>query len=218
MRVLVVEDDREIAGFLASHLPRAGFAVDTAYTGASALSLVRVNEYDLLILDLHLPDMGGDQVCAEVRRKKRVPPMLVLTVVSDVSSKVRLLNIGADDYLPKPFSFDELIARMRALLRRPVETAPDSIAAGDLEMDISRHTVTRAGEKIPLTRKEFAILEYMLRHRGRLVPKTALIEHVWDASADPFSSSIETHMTNLRKKLGQPTLIHTLHGRGYRID
>jgi len=218
MRVLVIEDDTEIAGFLSSHLPRAGFAVDVVHTGAAALSLIRVNEYDLIIIDLHLPDMGGDQICAAVRRKKRIPPMIILTVVADTASKVRLLNSGADDYLQKPFSFVELVARMRALLRRPVDVAPETMMVGDIEMDIGKHVVTRSGVALPLTRKEFAILEYLFRHRGVLVSKTALVEHVWDISADPFSSAIETHMTNLRKKLGEPTVVRTIHGRGYRVD
>ncbi len=217
MRVLVVEDDHDIGAFLSAHLPRAGFAVDVARTGAAGLSLYGTNEYDLVIIDLNLPDMGGDTVCARVRQKKRVPPILILTVVAEAQEKVRLLNAGADDYLAKPFSFDELLARMRALLRRAPDTVPDVLSASDIEMNIPRHTVTRAGKNVLLTRKEFAILEYLLRRRGLLVSKSALVEHVWDASADPFSASLETHMTNLRKKLKRP-LITTVHGRGYRIE
>lgn len=218
MRVLIVEDDPELAGFLKAHLPARGFVVDVAEDGASGVALVHGNEYDLVVLDLNLPDMPGEAVVREVQSGKHVPPILMLTVVGDAESKVRLLAAGADDYLVKPFSFDELVARMRALLRRPRERIPDVLSAGNLTLDADKQTVIRGAEPLALTMKEFTLLEFLLRQRGTIVPKSRLIEHAWDSSSDPFSNSLDTHMTNLRRKLGEPDLIRTVHGRGYVID
>ena len=218
MRVLVVEDDPEIADFLKSHLPEEGFSVDLACTGASGISMLRGSEYDVVVLDLNLPDLPGERICEVARTLPRIPPLLILTVVTGAFEKARLLNSGADDYLVKPFSFEELIARMRALLRRSGIVVPDVLVTEDLSLDAARHTVSRGDTPLSLTRKEFALLEYLLRNKGTMVPKAVLVEHVWDGAADPFSSAIETHMANLRRKLGSPALVHTVHGRGYRID
>ncbi|MEA2701624.1 MAG: hypothetical protein QOE22_333 [Candidatus Parcubacteria bacterium] len=218
MRILIIEDDPEMLGFLRAHLPARGFVVDGAGTGADGLGLARTNEYDLLLLDLNLPDMPGEAVVAELQTDTRVPPILMLTVVGDADSKVRLLSAGADDYLAKPFSFEELVARMRALLRRPHELTHDVLSTGNLTLDTGRQVVTREGEPLALTRKEFMLLSYLMRHRGTVVPKSRLIEHAWDASSDSFSNALDTHMANLRKKLGEPDPIRTMHGRGYVVD
>lgn len=217
MKALVIDDDQDICGFLRAHLPARGFTVDIGHEGQTAISLARLNEYDLLVLDLNLPDMSGEEVIQALRQANIEIPILVFSVVANTESKVRLLNCGADDYLVKPFSFEELVARMNALLRRPTALTSDIMAVDDLEMDTKKQTVMRRGRMIELTRKEFAILECLLRRRGEVVSKGALIEHVWQSSANPFSDALDTHLTNLRKKLGEPELIHTVHGRGYRI-
>lgn len=216
MKVLLVEDDQDMAEVVSSALQEKGFAVDVASAGSEALGLSRVNEYDIAILDLHLPDMGGEAVCVEMRRASRLP-ILMLTVTPDVEVKVSLLNAGADDYLVKPFSFEELHARVRALLRRPHDITPEVLSVRDVKLDSARHIVQRGARIVRLTRKEFTLLEYLMRQRGKLVSKESLIEHAWQSSVNPFSDSVDTHLTNLRKKLGLPKVIHTVQGRGYRI-
>lgn len=218
MKVLVADDDVHITAFLESHLPSRGFVVDVAHTGAAAIAAARTNEYDLILLDMNLPDMTGDEVVQSLQGKLEIPPILMLTVIADPSMKVRLLNAGADDYMVKPFLFDELIARMHALLRRSPQITPDSMKIGDIELDLRMQTVRKAGEPIILTRKEFALLAYLMRNQGIIVPKSTLIEHVWDSSSNAFSAAIETHMANLRRKLGSPNLIQTIHSRGYMIE
>lgn len=217
MKVLVIEDDENVAEFLGTHLPEHNFAVDTAGNGALGISLARTNSYDLILLDLHLPDMNGEEIIRALREQGTLVPVLLLTVVTDAWSKVRLLDAGADDYLEKPFLLEELVARMRVLLRRPADPLPDQLQTADLMLDANTQLVQRAGKALPLTRKEFALLEYLLRNKGRIIPKTTLIEHVWDSSANPFSAALETHMTNLRKKIGAPRIIETIHSRGYLI-
>jgi len=218
MRVLLIEDDADMLDFLRAHLPKQGFVVDAATTGTEGIRLANTNEYDLVLLDLNLPDMRGEAVVEDIHKAERIPPILMLTVVGDSESKVRLLSAGADDYLAKPFSFEELIARMRALLRRSSGMAPDIATFGNLSFDGRKHIVTREGRVIPLTSKEFTLFAYLVHHRGEIVSKSSLIDHAWDGSADPFSNSLETHMTNLRKKLGESNPIRTVHGRGYIID
>ncbi|HUO55868.1 MAG TPA: response regulator transcription factor [Candidatus Paceibacterota bacterium] len=217
MRVLIIDDDPDIGEFLERHLPAHGFTIDLAKTGMQGLEMAHVNQYDLLVLDLNLPDMTGERVCEEIRRSGRSMPILMLSVILDTGSKARLLNAGVDDYLGKPFSFDELLARVRALLRRPNVLVPEALHAGDLMLDAHTQTARRGRRDLQLTRKEFGLLEYLLRHRGSVVSKTELIEHVWDSKAEPLSAAIETHMTNLRRKVGDPSVIHTVHGRGYRV-
>lgn len=218
MKALVIEDDSGIAKFLQQHLPSNGFSVDVANDAAAGLLLFREGEYDIVLLDLNLPDMPGEEVCARIREDVHVPPILILTVTGAVENKIRLLNAGADDYLPKPFSFGELLARMRALLRRSSEIIADEISAEDLILNITRQTVRRKDTPILLTRKEFALLEYLMRNRSSVISKAMLIEHVWDSSARSLSDAIETHMTNLRKKIGAPEIIRTIHGRGYTVE
>lgn len=217
MKVLLIEDDENIADFLSVHLPAHSFVVDVAQNGASSLRLMRTNEYDIVVLDYHLPDMNGEEVIGRLRAQGIPTPVLLLTVVTDAWSKARLLDAGADDYLEKPFLLEELVARMRALLRRAPHAPKDILKSGNLTLDTETQLVQRAGKIIPLTRKEFVLLEYLLHHKGKLVPKTTLIEHAWDSSGNPFSATLDTHMTNLRRKLGSPELIETVHGRGFLV-
>lgn len=218
MKVLVVEDDPDVREFLQAHLPERNFLVDTAETGAAGLNLLRSSEYDLLLLDLNLPDMTGESVIASVQESGHILPILMLTVIGDADSKVRLLGAGADDYLAKPFSFEELVARMHALLRRSRELTPNVLSVGDLALDTGKQVVTRDGAAVPLTSKEFNLFSHLMRHRGTIVSKGSLIEHAWNDHADPFSNSLDTHLANLRRKLGKPDPIRTVHGRGYVID
>ncbi len=217
MKVLLIENDTGVVSLLRKRFPGRGFVVDTVSDGRRGVSFARVNEYDLIIIDPDLPDMHGEDVIRSIRRQDLSPPILMLAAIGDVSSKVRCLNTGADDYLVSPFDVEELVARMRALLRRPAPMIPDIFSIGDLEVNVGSQTVQRGTQRLMLTRKEFAMLEHLLRRRGNLVSKSSLIEHVWDSSIDPFSTSIETHMANLRRKLGIPEMIETVHSRGYLI-
>lgn len=221
MRVLVVEDEREIVNFLKKSLEAELFAVDVAEDGEKAIALARTTNYDLIILDNVLPKKTGLEVCRAVRQSKKDVPILVLSVNSETTTKVELLNAGADDYLSKPFSLDELIARIRALLRRPTKTEKEALEIDDLILDTKRGTVTRGKKEIHLTRKEFMLLEYLLRNRGIVVSRGMILEHVWDMHADPFSNTIESHITSLRRKIDakrKAGLIRTVTGRGYKID
>lgn len=218
MRVLLVDDDEHIQEFLVSGLLEKGFAVDAAGTGERGIHLGTNNDYDLVLLDLNLPDMGGEDVIEALHKKTHVPRILLLTVTTSAWSKVRLLEAGADDYLEKPFLFEELVARMHALLRRAQDLIPNVLIVGDIILNVSAQSVLRDKHPITLTPKEFGLLEYLLRNRGSVVSKSELIEHVWDSSADPFSSSVDTHMTNLRQKLGTPDIIKTIHSRGYTVE
>lgn len=217
MKLLIIDDERELTDALSSRLRNMGYAVDTAYGGLEGVRLASVSRYDLIILDLNLPDMGGEAVCHELRKHSYVPPILMLSVVSDAFSKARLLDAGADDYLAKPFLFDELHARMRALVRRPGNVALDTLVAGDVVIDVISKSVRRGARHLELTAKEFAILEYLMRRVGCVVPKSELVEHIWNSRTNPLSQSAEMHLSNLRRKLGSPELIHTVRGIGYRV-
>lgn len=218
MKILVIDDDVHITDFLQAHLPARGFAVDVGRTGARGIALARVNEYDLVVLDLNLPDMSGTEVCVALREGVRGMPILMLSVIGDSATKTRLLDAGADDYLGKPFCFDELVARMRALLRRPSAIVPDVLHAKGVALDAHAQSARRGVQKLSLTPKEFALLEFLMRRRGSVVSKESLLEHVWDSQVNIFSASVDTHMANLRRKLGRPALIHTIRGKGYRIS
>lgn len=221
MRLLVVDDDIDIRGFLKKHLEKECFAVDVASDGEEASYLARTNEYDLVILDLNLPKKDGLQVCSEVRAGGKSMPILILSVKSEIPEKVALLRAGADDYVTKPFSFEEIVARIHAILRRPKESAAELIRIGDLEIDSSNHVVKRQDKEIYLTRKEFLLLEYLAKNRGKLLSRGMIMEHVWDKTGNIFSNTIETHILNLRKKIdfsGMPKLIHTVSGRGYKLE
>jgi two-component system, OmpR family, response regulator len=220
MRILIIEDDLDIGDFLKSGLESELYSVDLISDGQQGTHLARRNDYDLLIIDYILPGQLGLDICKELRSVGKIMPIIMLTVKSEVSDKIEALNAGADDYLTKPFSFEELSARVRALLRRPVTFLGDVLEADGLTLDTAKNIVRRAGEELHLTSKEYQLLEYLLRNRGFVVTRGMLVEHVWDSSGDLFSNTIETHILNLRKKIEKPglhKLIHTIPGRGYKI-
>lgn len=222
MRLLIVEDEKEILNFLKPSLEAECFAVDIAEDGEKGAYLAKANDYDIIILDNMLPKKSGAEICQEIRLSGKTVPIIILSALSDVNKKVELLNIGADDYLTKPFSFQELVARIKTLLRRPAPIKNDLLQIDDLNLDLRKNLVTRGQEEIRLTRKEFMLLEYLLRNPGLVLSRSMIMEHVWDMNADPFSNTIEAHILSLRKKIktknSQKELIHTIPGRGYKID
>lgn len=221
MRVLVIEDETEISNYLKSGLESEHFAVDIADSGEKAISLADINEYDLFILDIDLPGINGIEVCKKLREDKHNSPVLMLTVKRDIEHKLKAFNTGADDYLAKPFSFEEFLARSKALLRREKSTVPDVLKIADLVLDTRSHKVKRAGKQIILSRKEFTLLVYMMRNRGEALSRNTLLEHVWDTNADPFTNTVDVHIRMLRKKIDdghKRKLIQTVHGYGYKIE
>ena len=220
MRILVVEDEQRIADFLSRGLQGAGYTVDAAANGKTALDMVHDADYDLIILDLMLPDMDGMQVLEKIRNRSTGPPVLILSARGAVDDRVKGLEQGADDYLTKPFAFVELLARVRALLRRGQPT-PERLQVGDLTLDCIRRRVTRAGESIELAPKEFGILEYMMRNRGRPLSRTMIVEHVWDMDYDGLTNIVDVYIRHLRGKIDDRwpvKLIQTVRGIGYMID
>lgn len=220
MRFLVVEDEKRIADFLQRGLESAGYAVDVAGDGTAALELVHGTDYDLIILDMMLPDMDGLRVLEKVRNRKTSPPVLILSARGTVNDRVKGLETGADDYLVKPFAFAELLARVRVLLRRGQPT-PEKLQLGDLVLDTIRRRVTRGGEAIDLAPKEFAILEYMMRNQGRPLSRTMIVEHVWDMDYDGLTNIVDVYIRHLRSKIDDRwplKLIHTVRGIGYKLD
>ncbi|OGF27214.1 DNA-binding response regulator [Candidatus Falkowbacteria bacterium RIFOXYB2_FULL_34_18] len=221
MRILIVEDEKEILDFLKKSLKNECYVVDTASDGEQGSYLARTNDYDLIILDNVMPKKTGLEVCRDVRKDNNFVPILVLSVKSETTTKVDLLNAGADDYLTKPFSIDELFARIKALLRRPKGIENERLQVDDLVLDSSKHIVKRGDEDVYLTRKEFTLLKYLMRHKGTVLSRSMIMEHVWDMTVDPFSNTIESHIVSLRKKVdltGHKKLIHTVSGRGYKLD
>jgi heavy metal response regulator len=220
MRLLVVEDEKKVASFVRKGLEEEGYAVDVAVDGESGLELALDQVHDLIILDIHLPRMNGLRVLQELRRKKVTTPVLLLTVRATIEDKVLGLDAGADDYLTKPFAFQELIARVRALLRRRAEAEPPVLQIADLVLDPARRTVFRGGEKIELTAKEYSLLDYLMRNPGRVLTRTLIGEHVWDYDFDTSTNVIDVYVNYLRKKIdaGRETkLIHTVRGVGYML-
>ena len=222
MRLLVIEDEKEILKFLKPALEAECFVVDTSLDGEEGFNLALTNNYDLIILDNMLPHKSGLEICKGIRAAGKKTPIIILSALVDTNKKIELLNAGADDYLTKPFSFRELIARIRTILRRPEEIAEDVMRIDDLELDSKRNEVKRDEKEINLTRKEFILLEYLMRNRGCVLSRGMIMEHVWDMNGDPFSNTIEAHILSLRKKLktkeNQKELIQTIPGRGYKID
>jgi two-component system, OmpR family, response regulator VanR len=192
-------------------------AVDVAHDGATALDKARLNPYDVVVLDRDLPVLHGDEVCRTLRAEEPESRMLMLTAAAGVEDLVDGLSLGADDYMPKPFAFAELVARVRALARRSNAARPPTLRAGDVELDPARRTVTRAGRPVELTPKEFAVLEALLAADGAVVSNDELVEGVWDENADPFTNSVRMSVLRLRRKLGEPPLIETVKGAGYRV-
>ncbi|HEY9480629.1 MAG TPA: response regulator transcription factor [Candidatus Paceibacterota bacterium] len=221
MRILVVDDDRDIREFLKANLQTECFIVDTAGDGEDGSFLARTREYDVIILDNIMPRKSGYEVCRELRAAGKTTPIIMLSVQADVENRVDLLDLGADDFVPKPFSFRELRARIRALMRRPKDSVATVLTVGDLVLDTANQRVRRGTRDIYLTRKEFALTEYLMRNRGAVVSRGMLMEHVWEEDVDPFSNTIESHILNLRKKIDRvpkKKLIHTVPGRGYKIE
>ncbi len=221
MRILVADDDEGIRDFLRQALKSENFAVDGAKDGEEGIYLACTNEYDLLILDNRMPRKGGLAVCEAVRAAGKGMPILVLSVDAEPAEKASLLNAGADDYMAKPFSLNELLARVRALLRRPRSIESEELTLDSLTLNTRTHKVMRAGREIHLTRKEYMLLQYLARNRGTVLSRGMIMEHVWDMNADPFSNTIESHIVSLRRKIelpGETKLIHTVSGRGYTAD
>lgn len=218
MRILVVEDDGKVAGFLKKGLEEEHYAVDLAGDGEEGAYLAAVNEYDAIILDVMLPVKSGLEVLAGIRKQKNHTPVLMLTARDAVDDKVKGLEAGADDYLTKPFSFDELLARLRALLRRTHSYGERVFRVADLELEPSARRVSRAGREIELTGKEYALLEYFMRNAGRILTETQIIEHVWDMNYDGMANTVNVYIHHLRNKIDRAhdvKLLHTIRSRGY---
>lgn len=217
MRVLVVEDFEILARTLGTGLRREGMAVDVVLDGAAALEHLAVNRYEVVVLDRDVPGVHGDEVCRQIVAEHSQSRVLMLTAASTVRQRVDGLGLGADDYLPKPFDFSELVARIRALGRRSTTALPPTLESGDITLDPNRRVVRRAGRVVDLSPKEFAVLECLLASGGRLVSAEELLERVWDEAADPFTTAVKTTIRRLRAKLGDPPVIHTVREGGYRI-
>jgi heavy metal response regulator len=220
MRLLVVEDEKKVVSFIKQGLEEEGYAVDVALDGEEGLRMALSRVHDLIILDISLPKMDGLQVLKKLRQQRVIAPVLLLTVRSTIEDRVLGLDAGADDYLTKPFAFKELVARVRALLRRRGEAVPVLLQVADLTLDPARRVVSRGGERVDLTSKEFALLEYFMRNFGRVLTRTMIIEHVWNYDFDTMTNIIDVYVNYLRKKIDtgrEPKLIHTVRGVGYML-
>lgn len=220
MRILVVEDERRIADFIARGLKEEHYAVDIAYDGEQGLYLADINTYDLMIFDIMLPKYEGVDMCRQLRFKKVNTPILMLTARAAVKDKVTGLNAGADDYLTKPFSFEELLARVKVLLRRPTANKTSVLKVADLELNQLNHEVKRTGKMMILTSKEFALLEYFMLNAGQVISRSMISEHIWNEQFDSMTNVIDVHIRNLRNKVDdgfKRKLIHTLRGSGYML-
>ena len=218
MRILVVEDEKKIADFVKRGLKEEGYAVDTAYDGEEGLFLAKTNDYDLILLDLMLPKLDGLTLCKKLKGSKVKSRVIMLTAKETVKDKVLGLDSGADDYLTKPFAFEELLARIRAILRKKEAQAPTKLKVADLELDLLTHKVTRGAKEIELTAKEHSLLEYLMHNEGSIVTRTMISEHVWDIDFDTFTNVIDVYINYLRNKIDsgfKKKLIHTVRGRGY---
>ncbi|VAX36743.1 Two-component transcriptional response regulator, LuxR family [hydrothermal vent metagenome] len=220
MRILVIEDEKKISSFVERGLKEQHYAVDVAFDGEEGLYMVDINPYDLILMDIMLPKKSGIEICKELREKKNNTPILMLTAKGSVNDKVLGLNAGADDYLSKPFSFSELLARIRALLRRQREEKVDYLRVADLELNMLNHNVQRGGKAIMLTNKEYGLLQYLMLNTNQVVTRTMISEHVWKESFDSFTNVIDVHIKYLRDKIDKGVdkkLLHTVRGAGYMI-
>jgi len=219
MRLLLIEDDKDIIHLLSIALKSLCFAVDTAQDGGTGLNLALSNRYDLIITDYNLPILNGREIIESIRSENKSTPILVLSVRSEIDDRVDLLNLGADDYLTKPFTLSELLARIKALLRRPQNIKNKILKIGDIELFPDRFVATKNGQPLYLSSKEFALLQYLIENKGEILSRQEIMGHVWDDEADPFSNTIEVHIMNLRKKIGDAghPLIFTYSNRGYKI-
>lgn len=218
MKVLVVDDDSNTTESLKSSLAAHAHTVDVSPDGADGSFLARSYEYDAIVLDYSLPKKDGLAVCREIRSAGKKTPILFISNTHDVETKLCAFQAGADDYVTKPFSLDELRARLDAMQRRTPDIKGSVVSVGDLRLDEDKISVTRAGKKIHLTRKEYNLLEYLMKHAGRVLSRAQIMEHIWTADGNPFSNTVEAHIRNLRKKLGSPSMIANVPGRGYMID
>ena len=221
MKILIIEDDPDISEFIKIGLEADGFTVDISYDGQDGSYKSRINNYDAIILDYSLPIKNGFEVCDEVRSAGLTTPIIFLSVIGDTAKKIEALSKGADDYMTKPFSFDELKARVKALLRRPKKIENPIIKLGELTINIEKQTAHRGDLPIYLTHKEYSLLEYLVRNAGMVVSRTMIMDHVWSAESDPFSNTVEAHILNLRKKMNigdKKDIIRNISGRGYIID
>lgn len=220
MRVLIVEDDANLVEQLKKKLEEQTFAVDTAGDGVDGSYLARVNDYDIIILDDSLPKKSSEDVCRDIRNANKTAPIIIISETNNMQEKISLLHEGADDHIAKPFSFEELLARIQAILRRPTLRHKPILDIDVIKLDCHNHQVTRKEKIVYLTRKEFALLEYLMRNKGSVVSRSMIMEHVWDDEINPFSNTIESHILNLRKKIDskRKRLIHNVPGRGYKID
>ena len=217
MRVLVVEDHKELAEAIAAGLRREGMAVDLSFDGDSALERTCCTDYDVIVLDRDLPGTHGDEVCTTLTTAGKNSRILMLTASATIADRVDGLTIGADDYLPKPFAFAELVARIRALGRRSQPAVPPLLVCGDLRLDPARRVAVRAGQRLALTAKEMAVLELLMAAQGAVVSAEQLLDQAWDEHADPFTATVKVTVSRLRAKLGDPPVIHTVDRCGYRI-
>ena len=221
MKILTIEDEKEINLYLKTNLENTGFSVDVAETAEGGLFLANTNEHDVILLDLNLPDKNGIEVCKSLRLSGNKVPIIILSVNNTVNDKVSLLEAGADDYLSKPFSITELKARIKAISRRPQTINNEILSYKNISLDSNKQVIRKGDKSIYLTRKEFILLSYLLRNKGRVISRGEILEHVWDKEADIFSNTIETHILNLRNKLNKnnkESVIKTYSGRGYAID
>lgn len=221
MKILIVEDEKKIAGFIKRGLTEENHVADTAFRGDDGLRMALESHYDLIILDLMLPGLDGISVCRELRQNNFKNPILMLTAKDRVEDKVKGLDSGADDYLTKPFAFEELLARIRALSRKSSSSESAILKAGDLEMDLLSHKVSRAGREIELTAKEFSLLEFLMRNAGKVVTRTMIAEHVWDINFDTDTNVIDVFINHLRKSVDRDSkfkMIRTVRGKGYVLE
>lgn len=223
MRILIIEDEHKIANSIKKGLEQESFAVDVAYDGEEGFDLASTEDYDTIILDLMLPKMDGLTVCNKLRKEEDVhTPIIILTAMGEVDDKVKGLNSGADDYLAKPFAFTELLARIKALTRRPKQSLKTELVVGNLKLNTSTYKISRDGKNINLTKKEYALLEYLMRHEDKVLTKDQIINHVWDYDADVLPNTVEVYIGYLRNKIDKPfknntLLIRTVRGFGYMV-
>ena len=217
MRVLLVEDHIGLARTVATGLRQEGMAVDVVHDGRDALAHAAVTDYDIVVLDRDLPEVHGDEVCRALTARRSASRVLMLTAADTVKDRIEGLDLGADDYLPKPFAFGELVARIRALSRRSAGSVPPAFEHGDLALDPARRVALRAGQRLALSPKEFAVLECLLAAQGKVLSSEELLRRVWDENADPFTATVKNTIARLRTKLGEPPIIETIREAGYRI-
>ncbi len=219
MKILFVDDDAELRDIMTDNLQSESYTVDTAPDGKKGSYMARTNRYDLVILDYSMPEKNGQVVVQEIRGAGLTMPIVLLSVIDDIEKKVAILESGADDYVEKPFAYTELSARIKAILRRPPQIKQEIMAVGDIVLDLGSNTVTLAGSPLYLTRKEFNLLQYLVSNKNTVLSRSMIMEHVWNADSDPFSNTIEAHITNLRKKIRRKNCdyIRNVPGRGYMI-